>query len=106
MGKDTNRFTLWTTNTRLDKIKPLVKNPETISSFINRAIDHEIHNIETKYLSDFIYYLGLPTLAFLSMVFICLYFALLFLYIITVVLGIYIIVLFYLFYNKHHKEKR
>jgi len=102
----TKNFSFSTTTERLNKIENIIKNPETMSSFINRAIDHEIHNIETKYLSDFIYYLGLPTLAFLSMVFICLYFALLFLYIITVVLGIYIIVLFYLFYNKHHKEKR
>jgi len=105
MGKDTDRFTLWTTKTRLDKIKTFVSNPDTISNFINKAIDHELHNLETRYMSDFIYYLGFPTLAFLGMVFLSLSYLNLFFYIITVIIGIYIVVLFFLFYNKYHKKE-
>jgi len=103
MGNTT--FTISTTSERLDKIKNVIKNPETMASFINRAIDHELHNLETRYMSDFIYYLGFPTLAFLGMAFLSLTFMNLFVYIITVIIGIYIVVLFFLFYNKYHKKE-
>ena len=103
------RLTFTITEERHKKIIPLIKNPETITSFVNNAIDHEIHNRKTRFMSDFIYYLGFPTLAFLGLVFLSLTFMNLFFYVLTVILGSYIVVLFFLFYNKYHKngkEKR
>ena len=87
-------------------IKKLIKNPDTISNFINHAIDIRIKTLETKYMSDFIYYLGLPTLAFLGMVFISLTFPTWFFSILTGVIGLYIIILFFLFYNKYRGKKK
>ena len=91
---------------RLDKIKTHIYNPDTVTNFITRAIDHELVNLETKHLSDFIYYIGFPTLAFLGMVAVTLILPSLFFYILTSVVGVYIIILFYLFYNKYRKVKQ
>lgn len=90
---------------RLTKIKKHVTNPDTVTNFITRSIDHEITNLETRHLSDFIYYIGFPTLAFLGMVSVTLMFPSLFFYILTGVIGVYIIILFFLFYNKYKKVK-
>jgi len=99
-------FTFDITKNRLERIKKLIKNPDTISNFINRSIDKEIRTLETRYLSDFIYYLGLPTLAFLGMIYISLTYPTFFFFIIMSVLGFYIIVLFFLFYNKYRGGKK
>jgi len=90
----------------LEKIKLFVKNPDTTFNFVNRAIDREIKTLKTRYLSDFIYYLGLPTLAFLGMVYVSLTYPTFFFFIIMAVLGFYIIVLFFLFYNKYRGGKK
>ena len=110
-SKDKDRFTFTPTEERLEKIKKHIPNPDTpdtisISKFINRAIDYKIKNIETRHLSDFIYYLGLPTLAFLGMLFLSLTLLNLFFYILTTVIGGYIVILFFLFYNKYKKVKK
>lgn len=99
-------FTFDITKERLEKIKLLIKNPDTISNFINGAIDIRIKTLETRYLMDFLYYLGLPTIAFLGMVGITLLFPTLFFYMLTVLLGAYIVILFFLFYNKYRGKKK
>jgi len=91
---------------RLDKIKKIIKNPETISDFINGSIDIRIKTLETRYMSDFIYYLGLPLLGFLGAVYLALTYPSWFFFIIMTVIGFYIVVLFFLFYNKYRGGKK
>jgi len=98
-------FTFNITIERHKKVKKHIKNPDTIATFINKSIDQRIKMLETKYLSDFIYYLGFPTLMFLGMVSLSLVFPNWLFYVLTVIIGIYIVILFYLFYNKYRGVK-
>lgn len=99
-------FTFNITEERYNEIKKYLKNPETVTSFVNNSIDNQIENIKSRYLIDFIWYLGMPTLGFLGMVSICLLYPTLFFFIITIILGVYIVILFYVFYNKYHRRKK
>ena len=52
------------------------------------------------------YYLGLPTLAFLGLIGLTLTFPTIFFLGLTIVTGGYIVVFFFLFYNKYKKVKK
>lgn len=105
MGNTT--FTISTTTELLKDINVLItKNQfKNTSDFFNKTGLARVNDLKSRYLSDFIYYLGFPTLAFLSMVFVCLTFPSFFIYIITIIVGIYIVILFYLFYNKYRGSR-
>ena len=106
MGNTT--FTISTTTELIDEINKLIGNKHynNISDFFNKTGWSQINDIRNRFFSDFIYYLGFPTLAFLGLVFLSITLINLFFYILTIIVGIYIVVLFHLFYNKYHKEKR
>ena len=53
------------TKKRYDEVKVYCKKTETITQFINKAIDIRIETLKTRYLMDFLLYLGFPSLAFL-----------------------------------------
>jgi len=97
-------FTFSTTQHRLNKIEKLNRYPSK-SDFINKAIDLYVEQIETRYLSDFIYYIGFPLLGFLGFIGLTLYFATPFFYLCTMIISIYIIILNFLFFKKYKKVK-
>lgn len=92
-----------TTDERVSKIDSLVKtgmSPDR-STFINTSIDFYMRHIETKYLSDFIYYIGFPFLALVLCVGFTMIFLSWFFYLITIMIGAYLIILIFLFYKKY-----
>jgi hypothetical protein len=104
-----DRITFTIGNDRYKRVEDYVKNNKAfpnMSFFINYSIDFFMDHRHNKFISDFIYYLGFPFLAFLGLVGITLLFPTLFFYILLVIVGIYLIVLFYLFYNKYKGVKR
>ena len=105
MGNTT--FTISTSTELLNEINILIKKEQfkNTSDFFNKTGLARVNDFKSRYLSDFIYYLGFSTLAFLSMVFLSLTFLSLFFYIITIILGIYLVILFYLFYNKYRGNR-
>ena len=95
-------FTFNITTERYIKVKEYCNN---ISQFINESIDINLKQKETKHLSDFIYYIGFPLLCFVGCVGITIYLSDIFFYIVTSVVGIYFIILIFLFYNKYRGIK-
>jgi len=93
-------FNFSTTSERLEKIERLNGFPSK-SDFINRALDFYIEHLETRYLIDFMYYIGFPFLALLGFVGLSMFFANWFFYICTIIVGIYIIILAFLFGHKY-----
>ena len=96
-----------TSDERIQTIDSFVKtgySPDR-STFINTAIDFYLNHIRTKYLTDFMYFFGIPFFIFLVSVGITLYFSNMFFYVISSISGIYLIIFFYLFYNKYRGVK-
>jgi len=92
------------TSKRLEKVKKVVENHNmfpTVSTFINKSIDFYLEHLRTRFLSELMYYIGFPALAFIGLIGITLLFPTLFLYIITGILGVYLLILGFLFYNKY-----
>lgn len=95
------RFTFEIGEKRLENVKRHLKENETITEYIQKSIDYKLKMQDSRYLSDFIYYLGMPFLAFLGLVGLCLFIPNIFFYSLLIVVGFYISILFYLFYNKY-----
>ena len=98
-------FTFSTTSERLEKIERLNGFPSK-SDFINRALDFYINHLETKFLSDLLYYIGFPFVALLGFVGLSMFFLNWFFYVCTIIVGMYIIILGFLFFNKYKKVKK
>ena len=82
------RFSLYIPSEKLEKIKRLSKKRAiTNNDFVNQAIDFYLNHLETKFLSEFMYYIGFPTIAFIGLVGVTLFFATIFFYILTAVTG-------------------
>jgi len=96
-----------TSDERLDKIDSFIKNGHTSdrSTFINQSIDFYFRSLESKKIIDFMYLISIPFLFFLTTIGITLFFASLFFYIVSTVSGIYLIIFFYLFYNRYRGVK-
>ena len=91
------------TDDRISQIDAFVKTgtyPDR-STFINISLDHMFKSIESKRILDFMYFVSIPFLFFLITLGITLYFGSLFFYVLSSVSGVYLIVFFYLFYNKY-----
>jgi len=98
-------FSLSTTVKRLQEIERI--NPYNCKSdFINKAVDIHIKSLKTRYLSDLFYYIALPFLSFMGFIGITLYLADMFFTILTCIVGIYLIILVFLFYDKYKKVKK
>ena len=95
----------FTFNITTERYKKVKEHCDNISQFINESIDINIKRIETKHLSDFIYYIGFPFLCLLGSIAITLYLGSLIFYIITGIIGVYLIILIFLFYNKYRGVK-
>jgi len=98
-------FNFSTTAERLKKIDKL-NSFNSKSDFINSALDYYIEHIETKYLSDFIYYIGFPFISFIGLFGLSLYFINWFLYFCTVIVGIYLCILGFLFMRKYSRRRK
>ena len=101
-------FTFDITDNRYEKVKSFVdknKRYPSIGYFINYIIDKEIDNRKEKILTDFIYYIGFPFLCFIGCIGLTFYFNDFFFYIISGVIGIYLIILCFVFYKKYFGEK-
>ena len=98
-------FNFSTTSKRLEKIDQL-NSFNSKSDFINKALDMYIEHIETKYLSDFIYYIGFPFLAFISFIGFSIYLVNWFFYVCTIIVGLYLCILVFLFARKYSRRKK
>jgi len=97
-------FSISTTNERLNEIERI--NPYNCKSdFINKAIDVHIKTLKTRYLSDVLYYIGIPLLALIGLFGLSLYFKEMFFVLLTAIVGIYLVVLVVLFYDKYRGGK-
>lgn len=75
------------------------------STFINKAVDFWFETKESKRTLDFMYFVSIPFLFFLVTLGITLYFGSLFFYALFGISGVYLIIFFYLFYNKYRGVK-
>lgn len=102
-----SKISISTSDERLRKIDSFLKKTSKFqdrSSLINKAIDFYFQHIETKSLSDFIYYIGLPSVAFIACIFLTFYLTEVVFFILSAVIGIYLIILGYL-YNYKYRGK-
>lgn len=95
-------FTFDIETERYSKVK---KHSSNISSFINTSIDFYLRHLETKYMQDMMYMIGIPFFMFLVTTGLTLYFATMFFFVLTVLAGIYFIIFTYLFYYKYRGVK-
>jgi len=98
-------FTFSTTSERLEKIKKH-NHFNSISDFINVSLDFYVEHIETRFITDWFYYILLPFLGFLAFVGMSILFLNLFFYICTIIIGGYICILGFLFARKYKKVKK
>jgi hypothetical protein len=97
-------FTFDMTQERYERIKEYVEKHKAFNSmgfFLNYAADFYIDHRRSKQLSDFLYYIGFPLVAFICFISLMLYFSDFFFYILTSIIGVYLIILCYLFVNKY-----
>jgi len=97
-------FTFSTSQSRLDTIDRLNRF-NSKSDFINKAIDIYIEHLKTKYLTDFIYYIGFPFIALFGFVGLSMFFLSWFFYVCTIIIGIYLCILIFLFISKYRRKK-
>jgi len=101
--------TFRTSDEKLEKIDTFIKKNKHIkdrSDIINKSLDFFIQHIETKFLSDFIYYIGLPSLAFIGSIFLTFYLTDIIFYIIAAIIGVYLVILVYLFRYKYRGGRK
>jgi len=97
-------FSLSTTTERLSKVDGFIGNNSNYAdraAFINDAIDKFFEAYNAKFVIDFMYFIGVPLFLFLISVGLTLYLVSLFFYIITGISGIYLMIFFFLFYNRY-----
>ena len=100
-------FSFVITEQRHEKVKKIhdKNKSDSMADIINTAIDFYLNHLETKYLMDMMYFFGIPFFIFLTAVGITLYFSNMFFYVVSGVSGIYLVIFFYLFYNKYRGVK-
>jgi len=96
-------FSLATTTERMNKVESFVGNNNYTdkAAVINAAMDKFFELYDSKYVIDFMYFIGVPLFLFLVSVGLTLYLASLFFYIIAGIAGIYLMIFFFLFYNRY-----
>lgn len=98
------RFTFTIGSERLEKVKRLTKKGP-INDFINSALDFYITHLETKFMSELMYYVAFPFLAFFGCLILTIILEHILFYILSGIMGVYLIILIYLFYSKYGKVK-
>jgi len=96
-----------TTDDRLEKIDGYIQKgafPDR-SSLINSSIDFYLDHLQSKYVQDFMYMIGLPFFLFLVMLGFTLYFQTVYFFVLTGMSGVYFMVFIFLFYNKYRGVK-
>jgi len=96
-------FTISTTEELIGKIKE--KNPN-ISNFFNEAALYRLSEQKTQKRVEFMWFIALPFLAFLGLLYLTLYLKDMFFYILMAILAIYLIIFIYLFVDKHYRSKK
>jgi hypothetical protein len=92
---------------RISKLDSLIKNGgfKDRTDCIVKSLDFMFKTLESKHLIDFMYFVSIPFLFFLVVIGLTLYLTSLFFYIMSAISGIYLIIFFYLFYNKYRGVK-
>jgi len=96
-------FSLSTTVERMSRVDEFIGNSNYAdrAAFINDAIDKFFESYNAKFVIDFMYFIGVPLFLFLISIGLTLYLVSLFFYILTGISGIYLMIFFFLFYNKY-----
>lgn len=96
-------FTISTTTELLDEIK---KKHRNVSNFFNESAKYRLKEYRTQKRTEFMWYIALPCLGFLTTVGLTLYFLSLFFYIVMGICGIYLMIFGFLYYDKYHRMDR
>ena len=95
----------FTFNIETERYKKVKQHSNNVSTFINTSIDYYMKHLETKFIQDMMYMIGLPFFIFLIMTGLTLYFVTIYFFVLTGISGIYFMIFAYLFYYKYKEVK-
>ena len=102
------RLTFVITDERYNRLEEYLQEHTIFPSMthlINYAIDYYIDTHKARMISDFIYYIGFPFGVFLGFIFLTFYLKDVTFYVLTAIVGFYLIILIYLYYDRYLKNK-
>jgi len=101
------RITITIDDELLKNIKKQIKNSHTsnVSNFFNEAARFKLNQYKNQYQTEFMWYIALPFLGFIGCLYATIYLASMFFFIITGVVGLYLIIFITLFLKKYRGKK-